>query len=61
MAKCDVCGKGVHFGNNVSHSHRRSNRAWKSNVQRVAVKINGETKRMNVCTSCMRSKLVERA
>jgi len=25
MAKCDICGKGVHFGNNVSHSHRRSN------------------------------------
>ena len=23
MAKCDICGKGVHFGNNVSHSHRR--------------------------------------
>ncbi|MBR4831355.1 MAG: 50S ribosomal protein L28, partial [Butyrivibrio sp.] len=26
MAKCDICGKGVHFGNNVSHSHRKSNR-----------------------------------
>ncbi|MBR2188657.1 MAG: 50S ribosomal protein L28, partial [Eubacterium sp.] len=25
MAKCSVCGKGVHFGANVSHSHRRSN------------------------------------
>ena len=23
MAKCAVCGKSVHFGNNVSHSHRR--------------------------------------
>ena len=22
MAKCDICGKGVHFGNNASHSHR---------------------------------------
>ena len=40
MAKCEICGKGVHFGNNVSHSHRRSNRVWKSNVQHVAVKIN---------------------
>ncbi|MCR5556911.1 MAG: 50S ribosomal protein L28, partial [Butyrivibrio sp.] len=38
MAKCDICGKGVHFGNNVSHSHRRSNRVWKSNVQHVACK-----------------------
>ncbi len=61
MAKCEVCGKGVHFGNNVSHSHRRSNRAWNPNVKRVAVKVSGQTKRMNVCTSCLRSKAVERA
>ena len=24
MAKCAVCEKGAHFGNAVSHSHRRS-------------------------------------
>ena len=35
MAKCDYCGKGVTFGIKVSHSHRRSNRAWKPNVKRV--------------------------
>ena len=35
MAKCDCCGKGVTFGIKVSHSHRRSNRAWKPNVKRV--------------------------
>ncbi|MBO4618115.1 MAG: 50S ribosomal protein L28, partial [Lachnospiraceae bacterium] len=26
MAKCAVCGKGIHFGNNVSHSNRKSSR-----------------------------------
>ncbi len=61
MAKCDICGKGVHFGNNVSHSHRRSNRAWNSNVRHVAVKVDGLTKRMHVCASCLRSNKVERA
>ncbi|MGH3274730.1 MAG: large ribosomal subunit protein bL28, partial [Streptosporangiaceae bacterium] len=25
-AVCDVCGKGPGFGNNVSHSHRRTPR-----------------------------------
>ncbi|MCI9120942.1 MAG: 50S ribosomal protein L28, partial [Oscillibacter sp.] len=25
MAKCEYCGKGVTFGIQVSHSHRRSN------------------------------------
>ncbi len=35
MAKCAICDKGAHFGNNVSHSHRRSNKMWKSNVKSV--------------------------
>ena len=61
MAKCDICGKGVHFGNNVSHSHRKTNRVWNSNVHKVAAKINGATKRIHVCTRCMRSGKVERA
>ena len=26
MAKCAICEKGAHFGNNVSHSHRRSDK-----------------------------------
>ena len=30
MAKCEICGKGVTFGIKVSHSHRRTNRTWKS-------------------------------
>ena len=38
MAKCAICEKGVHFGNAVSHSHRRSNKMWKSNVKSVKVK-----------------------
>ena len=61
MAKCAVCEKGAHFGNAVSHSHRRSNKIWNSNVKSVRVKVNGGTKKMYVCTSCLRSGKVERA
>ncbi len=61
MAKCAICDKGAHFGIKVSHSHRRSNRMWKSNIKSVRVKVNGATKRMNVCTACLRSGKVERA
>ena len=61
MAKCAVCEKGAHFGNAVSHSHRRSNKIWNSNVKSVRVKVNGATKKMYVCTSCLRSGKVERA
>ncbi len=62
MAKCMICDKGAHFGIQVSHSHRRSNRMWKSNVKSVRVLTeNGGTKKIYVCTSCLRSGLVERA
>lgn len=61
MAKCAICEKGVHFGIKVSHSHRRSNKMWKSNVKSVKVKVNGAAKKMYVCTSCLKSGLVERA
>ena len=61
MAKCSICEKSVHFGNNVSHSHRRSNRMWKSNVKSVRANVEGQTKKMYVCTSCLRSGKVERA
>ena len=61
MAKCEICQKGAHFGNNVSHSHRRSNAVWKSNVKSVRVGVNGTNKKMYVCTSCLRSGYVERA
>lgn len=62
MAKCDVCGKGVSFGKKYSHSHIRTNRQWKPNVQRVKVLVNNQTpKKLYVCTRCLRSGKIERA
>ena len=62
MARCAICDKGAHFGINVSHSHRRTNKMWKSNTKSVKVKTeNGNAKKMYVCTSCLGSGKVERA
>ena len=62
MAKCAICEKGAPFGNNVSHSHRKTPKTWKSNVQSVRVKAEGgNTKKMNECNSCFKSGIVERA
>ena len=61
MAKCDICEKGVHFGNAVSHSHRRSNRIFHSNIKNVKCIVNGSVKKMHVCTNCLKSGKVERA
>ena len=58
---CEVCEKGTMSGHNVSHSNRKSNRTWAPNVQKVRVLVNGQAKRLNVCTRCLRSGNVERA
>lgn len=61
VAKCEVCGKSVLFGNKVSHSHRRFNKIFKPNVKKVNVQTEAGNKRVYVCTSCLRSGKVQRA
>jgi large subunit ribosomal protein L28 len=57
---CDVCGKRPGFGNNVSHSHRRTPRRWNPNIQRIRAKVDGSPRRLYVCTSCIKAGKVER-
>jgi large subunit ribosomal protein L28 len=61
MAKCDICGKGVVFGKKYSHSHIRSNRQWKPNVQRVKMIVNGTPKQVYICTRCLRTTKLQNA
>ncbi len=65
MAKCEICDKSVNFGNQLSitrsHISKRSTRTWKPNLRRVKAVVNGEHKRIYVCTKCLRSGKVERA
>jgi len=61
MAKCAVCDKGVHFGIQVSHSHRRNNKQWKPNIRTVRAIVDGRVQKLNVCAKCLRSGKVERA
>ena len=58
---CEVCGKKPSFGKSVSHSHRRTNRRWNPNIQRVRAIVGGSTKRIDVCTSCIRAGKVTKA
>lgn len=55
MAKCMYCGKGVTFGNNVSHSKRRTSRPWKANIRKVHAVVDGSNKTVSVCARCLRS------
>ena len=59
---CEICAKGEASGFNMaSHSHLKTKRTWKPNIQRVRAVMNGEVKRVNVCTRCLRSGKVQRA
>ena len=61
MAKCDICGKGVSFGIQIYHSHRRTNRTFTPNVQKVKAIVNGTPCRVHACSRCLRSGKVQRA
>ena len=55
MAKCEICGKGPMFGHNVSHSKKKTNRIFRPNIQRKRLMLNGEYRRVNICTRCLRT------
>ncbi|HWB84142.1 MAG TPA: 50S ribosomal protein L28 [Bryobacteraceae bacterium] len=58
---CEVCGRGPRFGNRISHAHNVTKRRWNLNLQPVRALVNGASRRMRVCTSCIRSGKVQKA
>jgi len=59
--RCDICGKGVQSGHNISHSHRRTKRRWLPNLQRLRIVKDGRRMRARVCTSCLKAGKVQRS
>jgi len=58
--KCEICGKGPITGNKVSHAHNLTKRRWLPNLKKVRAKINGQSRRITVCTSCIRSGAIQK-
>ncbi|MFQ5849112.1 MAG: 50S ribosomal protein L28 [Candidatus Binatia bacterium] len=57
---CLICGKGRSVGYNVSHANNKSKRVWRPNLQKVRARINGQVRRISVCTQCIRAGRVEK-
>jgi len=57
---CDICGKGVQFGQNVSHAHNITKRRWEVNLQPVRAVVDGRPKRIRACTRCIRTGRVQK-
>lgn len=62
MAKqCEVCGKKPVVGRQASHANNVTSRRFEPNLQRVRAVVNGATRRLRVCTRCIRSNKVVKA
>jgi large subunit ribosomal protein L28 len=55
--RCELTGKGVMSGNNVSHSNRRTRRRFKPNMQDVSLRsdVLGQSVRLNIAASTIRT------
>lgn len=58
---CDVCQKRRQIGNNVSHAHNKTKRAFHPNLQQVRALIGKTVKKIRACTRCIRSGKVIKA
>ncbi len=57
---CEICGKSVQFGQNVSHAHNVTKRRWEINLQTVRAVVQGRPRRIRVCTRCIRTGAVQK-
>lgn len=56
VPKCEMTGKKPSFGNNVSHSKRRTRRRWQPNIQKVTlVDADGKRRKVRIATSHLRT------
>lgn len=65
MAKCEICNKSVAHGNQLSitrsHISKRTTRTFKPNIRTVKAIVDGQPKRISVCSKCLRAGKVKRA
>jgi large subunit ribosomal protein L28 len=61
-SRCYSCGKGVAYGNNVSHANNKTRRTWRPNLQVARVlDENGKIIKVKVCTRCLNAGKIKRA
>lgn len=58
---CEICGKKSMVGNQISHAHNVSKRRWRPNLHVVRARFASGTRRIRVCTRCLRSGRVQKA
>ena len=59
--QCDVCGKAPLKAAKLTFSHKQIVKRQNPNLQEIKAVVNGVTKRIKVCTSCLRAGQVQKA
>ena len=57
---CQITGKSPLVGHNVSHANNKTKRVWRPNLQKVKARVEGQVRRILVCTDCIHSGRVEK-
>ncbi len=57
---CEICGKKPSFGNNVSHSHKKTKRVFMPNIIKTKVEFEGKVKNIRVCSKCLKAGKVKK-
>lgn len=55
--RCSISGKGPQFGNNVSHSHKKTRKKWSANIVNKKVWVEEEERwvRLKISTQMLRT------
>jgi len=59
--QCEVCGKKTLKSAKLTFSHKQLVNRQTPNLQTVRVNVNGATRKMTVCTSCLKANKVQKA
>ena len=59
--QCEVCGKAPLKAAKLTFSHKQIVKRQNPNLQEIKAVVNGVTKRIKVCTSCLRAGKVQKA
>ena len=53
--RCDNCGKSRMMGHRVSHAKNRTNHAFKPNIQKKRIMVDGIMVSAKLCTQCIKT------
>ena len=59
--QCENCGKTPLKSAKLTFSHKQIPNRQQPNLQEIRTTVNGQTKRITVCTSCLKAGKVQKA